>query len=107
AAAFVGGALDPDAEVMFGATIDDGLKDEVRVTVVATGLDEAPALTAGTPAPRNADPYARNDDMPPDIQSAMDEREELKPIRESNFRLINEDITPPFLRDWKKRTDRA
>ncbi|MCL1845923.1 MAG: cell division protein FtsZ [Defluviitaleaceae bacterium] len=106
AAAFVGGALDPDAEVMFGATIDDGLKDEVRVTVVATGLDETPALSAGTPAQRPADPYASHDG-PPDIQTAMDEREELTPIRESNFRLINEDITPPFLRDWKKRTDRG
>jgi cell division protein FtsZ len=109
AANFVGSALDPDAEVMFGATIDDSLKDEVRVTVVATGLDEAPALAANTPQRKPADPYQqqRQSDSPPDIQEAMEEREELKPIRESNFRLINEDITPPFLRDWKKRTDRS
>ncbi|MCL1843256.1 MAG: cell division protein FtsZ [Defluviitaleaceae bacterium] len=106
AANFVGSALDPDAIVMFGAAIDESLKDEVRVTVVATGLDESAALSAGTPAPRrpadsySPDPY-RNDE-PPDIQTAQEEREELKPLRESNFRLINEDITPPFLRDWKK-----
>jgi len=118
AANFVGGALDPDAVVMFGATIDDSLKDEVRVTIVATGLDETPALSANTiPPPRAAaDPYTQHSphsphvnshsDAPPDIQVAMDEREELRPIRESNFRLINEDMTPPFLRDWKKRTDR-
>ncbi|MCL2223853.1 MAG: cell division protein FtsZ [Defluviitaleaceae bacterium] len=109
AANFVGSALDPDAEVMFGATIDDSLKDEVRVTVVATGLNEEAALSAGASANRRpADPYANQnrDDHPPDIQEAMEEREELKPIRESNFRLINEDITPPFLRDWKKRSDR-
>jgi len=109
AANFVGSALDPDAEVMFGATIDDALKDEVRVTVIATGLDEAAALSpAGVQQRRPVDPYQSSNysDGPPDIQTAHDEREELKPIRESNFRLINEDITPPFLRDWKKRTDR-
>jgi len=111
AANFVGSALDPDAEVMFGATIDDSLKDEVRVTVVATGLDETPALSPSVAPRRPADPYQQqphqSSDSPPEIQEAMEEREELKPIRESNFRLINEDITPPFLRDWKKRTDRS
>ena len=106
AANFVGSALDPDAEVMFGATIDDSLKDEVRVTVIATGLNEDAALSAGTAASRRpVDPYHHSNaaDGPPDIQAAQEEREELRPIRESNFRLINEDITPPFLRDWKKR----
>lgn len=107
AASFVGSALDPDAEVMFGATIDDSLKDEVRVTVIATGLDEASAFTSEHSAPRRTEgSYQNQFDAPPDIQVAQEEREELKPIRESNFRLINEDITPPFLRDWKKRTDR-
>ncbi|MCL2461587.1 MAG: cell division protein FtsZ, partial [Defluviitaleaceae bacterium] len=33
-------AIDPDAEVIFGAAINDDLKDEVVVTVIATGLDE-------------------------------------------------------------------
>jgi len=28
----------PDAEVIFGATIDDRLQNEVRVTVLATGF---------------------------------------------------------------------
>jgi len=110
AANFVGSALDPDAEVMFGATIDDSLSDEVRVTVVATGLNEEAATKDTTANRRPVDPYKaaadNNMDTPPNIQAAMEEREELTPIRESNFRLINEDITPPFLRDWKKRTDR-
>jgi cell division protein FtsZ len=101
---FVGSFLDPDAEVMFGATIDDALKDEVRVTVVATGLDES-STAATTTRQRPLNPFQSNDG-PPDIQAALEEREELKPIRESNFRLISEDITPPFLREWKKRPDR-
>ena len=111
ATTYVGSALDPDANVMFGATIDDTLKDEVKVTVVATGLDESSLNSASTSEKRRPlDPYKTNNDGsyddPPEIQTAQEEREELKPIRESSFRLINDDITPPFLRDWKKRTDR-
>ncbi len=30
---------DPDAEIIFGAVIDDALGDEIRVTVIAAGLD--------------------------------------------------------------------
>jgi len=38
AAEVVTGAADQNANVIFGAVIDDGLKDEVRVTVIATGF---------------------------------------------------------------------
>jgi len=119
AANFVGGELDAEAVVMFGATIDDNLKDEVQVTVIATGLNEVAAPQTSPQKRRSAhspadsfdayEPsYDQNDvHMPmPVIKPVIEEREEFKPVRESNFRLINEDITPPFLRDWKKRSDR-
>ena len=38
AAQVVTGAADQNANVIFGAVIDQGLKDEVRVTVIATGF---------------------------------------------------------------------
>jgi cell division protein FtsZ len=38
AAALVAEAVHPDANIIFGATIDDALGDEVRVTVIAAGL---------------------------------------------------------------------
>jgi cell division protein FtsZ len=38
AAEVVTGAADPNANVIFGAVIDDSLGDEVRVTVIATGF---------------------------------------------------------------------
>ena len=116
---FVGNELDTEAIVMFGATIDDDLKDEVQVTVIATGLNEAAPpekKPQSQQSSRRPEAYASSrggtpddfddDDDAPDIKPAVEEREELKPIRESNFRLINEDITPPFLRDWKKRSER-
>ena len=40
ASKIIGKSVDPEANVIFGATIDENLKDEVIVTVVATGLQE-------------------------------------------------------------------
>lgn len=36
-------AADPEANIIFGAVIDDSLKEEVRVTVIATGFDQQKA----------------------------------------------------------------
>jgi len=33
-------AADPDANIIFGATIDENLHDQIRITVIATGFDE-------------------------------------------------------------------
>jgi cell division protein FtsZ len=40
AAEVVTGAADPNANVIFGAVIDESMGDEVRVTVIATGFGE-------------------------------------------------------------------
>lgn len=40
AAKQIAGAVDPDANIIFGATIDESLVDQVKITVVATGFDE-------------------------------------------------------------------
>jgi cell division protein FtsZ len=40
AAEVVTGAADRNANVIFGAVIEEGLSDEVRVTVIATGFDQ-------------------------------------------------------------------
>lgn len=39
AASIVSDAVDPDATVIFGATIDENMEDEIRITVIATGID--------------------------------------------------------------------
>lgn len=43
AAETVAEAADPDANIIFGAVIDEKLKDESRVTVIATGFDKKTA----------------------------------------------------------------
>jgi cell division protein FtsZ len=54
AADIIGQAADPDANIIFGAVIDEKLGNEVKITVIATGfdLDVAP--------PRMSDPGARS-----------------------------------------------
>ena len=40
AAQVVQEAADPDANIIFGAVIDENLKDEIRITVIATGFED-------------------------------------------------------------------
>ena len=47
AAQLVSNSAAVDANIIFGAVIDDALGDEVRVTVIAAGLDEQQAERAG------------------------------------------------------------
>jgi cell division protein FtsZ len=46
AARVISAAADPDANIIFGAVIKDDLSDQVKITVIATGFDEARARLA-------------------------------------------------------------
>ncbi|RFS85303.1 cell division protein FtsZ [Actinomadura spongiicola] len=59
AAQLVSNAAAPDANIIFGAVIDDALGDEVRVTVIAAGFDE------GRPARPDPEPETRRLPPPP------------------------------------------
>ena len=39
AAKIIASAADPDANIIFGATIDDSMHDQIKITVIATGFD--------------------------------------------------------------------
>src|SRR4029077_6206345 len=41
AAEIIGSAADSDANIIFGAVIDEAMADQVRVTVIATGFDKS------------------------------------------------------------------
>jgi cell division protein FtsZ len=59
AAQLVSNAAAPDANIIFGAVIDDALGDEVRVTVIAAGFDEVQPESRSGPhnePKRNAPP---------------------------------------------------
>jgi cell division protein FtsZ len=73
AAEVVTGAADQNANVIFGAVIDHGLKDEVRVTVIATGFgperyrrrrrEERPAEEPAAVRPSAEDAFELPDDV--------------------------------------------
>ena len=45
-------AVDPDANIIFGAVIDEALDDEIRVTVIATGFRGSNPVLTGVPKPK-------------------------------------------------------
>jgi cell division protein FtsZ len=61
AATLIQEEADPDANIIFGAVIDESMGDEVRITVIATGFGE-PAVKQ--PAPRPGATEARTDSRP-------------------------------------------
>ncbi|MDP2772783.1 MAG: cell division protein FtsZ, partial [Nocardioides sp.] len=63
AAALVADAVHPEANIIFGATIDDALGDEVRVTVIAAGFD------GGTPKRKEEGNVLRRDPKPQQTQA--------------------------------------
>ncbi|HVF50268.1 MAG TPA: cell division protein FtsZ [Pyrinomonadaceae bacterium] len=65
-------AADDDANIIFGAVIDESMRDEMKITVIATGFDkEMPALGTNTtaapqpPQPPRYTPRPPGDDIPP------------------------------------------
>jgi len=75
AAAIIKETAHPDVNLIFGAVIDPGMKDSVRITVIATGFDRA--------APRRDEP--RHDDLrrdEPRRDEARGEMSRLTPIEQ-------------------------
>ncbi len=56
AAEIVQSAADANANIIFGAVIDDSMSDEVRVTVIATGFDHGRGLRSGPSSSRTPQP---------------------------------------------------
>jgi cell division protein FtsZ len=86
AAEIVNSAADSNANIIFGAVIDEGMGDEVRVTVIATGFDH------GRARPRQSrDEISRTR---PDRNVRMDDRQR------SSLEISDDEIDiPAFLRD--------
>ena len=72
AAGIVQEAANPDANIIFGATCSDEFADEMRVTVIATGFDQASFKSTYTVASAAA-PKAAEEDL-------LTEEKPLKPV---------------------------
>jgi cell division protein FtsZ len=67
AADLIAQAAHPDANIIFGAVIDDALGDEVRVTVIAAGFD------GGAPKQRREPAIIRRTEPAPAVVNIVDE----------------------------------
>jgi cell division protein FtsZ len=86
AAEIVQSAADANSNIIFGAVIDDGMGDEVRVTVIATGFDH------GGTRPGNARETTRRSRRDRDV--TMDDRQR------SSLEIRDDEIDiPSFLKD--------
>jgi cell division protein FtsZ len=107
AAEIIAGAADTDANVIFGAVIDESLGDQMRVTVIATGFDEL--RRSGTAAIAPAKPAERATLTPvasgtartaPTTPSTPAKPESLLPQTIEPFEMDEEVLDiPRFLRD--------
>ncbi len=86
-------SADPEANIIFGAGIDENLKDEVRVTVIATGFEKTPFIThkpAIAPTMEKERPAAQAEVRPAmgeqeddlQVSSFVNESRFVKPARE-------------------------
>lgn len=78
AAQAITSAADPDANIIFGATINPELEGEIIITVVATGFDEAyfanrQALDRSGSKPKSvATSSSKNNEVPKDLDMELD-----------------------------------
>lgn len=107
AAKLVEEAVHPDANIIFGAVIDDSLGDEVRVTVIAAGFDESQqtqtarrvsaAVAAETPLEDSPAWLADQESAAPEQEASPVEPQEA-PVFASEVADDHELDVPDFLR---------
>ena len=94
AANLVQEAAHPEANIIFGAAFDESLEDEIRVTVIATGFDEAPAQQPAAPAaaPAQAEtaaqPAQSAQSAPAPVQEEAPAAPEKSPVSDDDWDIL-------------------
>ncbi len=87
-------AAHPDANIIFGAMVDDKLEDQVWVTVVATGYGDA--RRQRRPAERPSEAISRRDELRPSLREPRGEPR-VSRIRERQTASATELDVPEFM----------
>ncbi|WP_416826936.1 cell division protein FtsZ [Ectobacillus polymachus] len=95
AADIVASASDPEVNMIFGSVINENLKDEIIVTVIATGFDDNLAMPLPKPSARPVTSATA-----PPVKAAREVSQE-EPV-ERNAQVDDIDI-PAFLRNRRRR----
>ncbi len=97
AATLVQEAAHPDVNLIFGASFDEELEDEIRVTVIATGFDEEPqqpaaaAVKAAPAAPAQPQTAAEQPAVPAAPEAApaaQPEPEKAAPVSDEDWDIL-------------------
>ena len=76
AAETITAAVDPEANIIFGATLNDKMQDEINITVIATGFDAAYFANRGGSAISSV--MSANDDTDAPSEASLMPKEEVK-----------------------------
>lgn len=99
AAEIVQEAADPDANIIFGAVIDENIKDEIRITVIATGFETERIQHKNEPAVKPHTTQPQPQQQP--VTYAHNKDEAAATIEYKNYDENNLEI-PAFLRRQRK-----
>ena len=85
-------AADPEANIIFGAGIDENLEDEVHVTVIATGFEKTPFVgikPSVSPAMENERPVVQTEAVRPAVDTRSEGPQIPSFVNESRFVMPN------------------
>lgn len=102
AARLVQEAVSPEANIIFGANVDDTLGDEVRITVIAAGFDNADLPKRKTVSPEMGAAALSS----AGVDSYGSEDIELEPEPQRAFEAIELEIDEPDFSDMNPQTAR-
>jgi len=101
AAEIISKAADADANIIFGASIDENLVDQIKITVIATGFDETRQKLkeiSGQAGVTKSKSPTDDDDKTDDIEDGNGEKKEFSDIDDED---TDEFDIPAFLRQGR------
>ncbi|MBM3701827.1 MAG: cell division protein FtsZ [Actinobacteria bacterium] len=107
AAEIVRNASSPNANIIFGAVIDESMRDKVKVTIIATGFEsnKIQKMKKDDRAKKEKEVEKKLFEFEKDILAVKDKKEDFKKISEDDLRSLGEDDyldIPTFLRKNKE-----
>ncbi len=103
AADIIARAADPEANIIFGATIDPTLRDEVKITLIATGFEPMPRNVQRTRIASNVMPAQPPQQHQPAYQQGRPTQAQPAQRPQPSFNTGSDDLDiPPFLRNRRR-----
>jgi cell division protein FtsZ len=98
AAELIAGVIDPSAHVIFGVTIDPEVKDEMSITIVATGFDSSKQVYSRKPTTTTSATPTKKDqtEEEDELDSLIQQDQSLR--ASSNTAMEELDDVPAFMR---------